>query len=416
MITRLFVTKWQQKVVAILIASIIWFFVNSSITATKTIPAVPIRVINLPPDKTILGLHPNGFLTKRVALTLTGTKDVIELLEPGDLEVVLDATNQPNEWIVQLTKKNIINLNPDIDLLHHITAVSHNEFVVKMSSFVTEKIPVTILEPTGSPPEGYQFLDIWPGELYQTVSGPEDQVLILKNKGLQIVFDLNEISKADLDALKSPHQSLHDDEVSFQIPDKWKQIAIPFLNNAKEKLNDPQAKNLQIDFLREEIHPIEAQVPVRVFYSMKNIDTINPETQTLATNSLIKSKKGNTYLDKPLFAKNVSKLFLEVVKDHLEIDFVAAPKEEREQLEWSIDFMDPRDLEDTYVAYLITIESASKQGSAHPKLREPYLRQRFREYMQKFYLYGSKNKKLELLGQIEKDKIVVREIEPDSTN
>ena len=89
---KLLLNNWQRKLVAISTALIIWLFVNHSIISTKTIANVPIRIIKLPPDKTIIGLLPNGVLKKRMTLTLSGTRDVIEELEPGDLEVVIDAS------------------------------------------------------------------------------------------------------------------------------------------------------------------------------------------------------------------------------------------------------------------------------------------------------------------------------------
>ena len=85
-IRRMFLHNWQRKLVAVLTAIVIWLFVNHSINETKTIFNVPIRIINLPPDKTIPGLLPNGMLSRRITLTLTGAKDVIEEMEPGDLE------------------------------------------------------------------------------------------------------------------------------------------------------------------------------------------------------------------------------------------------------------------------------------------------------------------------------------------
>ena len=118
-----FFHQWQKKLVALFIASLLWIFVNQTIITTKTISSVPVRIVNLPNDHTVIGLLPNGFLNKRMTLTLTGTKDIIDFLEPGDLEVVVDVSNQPTEGALNITKKNLISLNPDINLSHHINAV-----------------------------------------------------------------------------------------------------------------------------------------------------------------------------------------------------------------------------------------------------------------------------------------------------
>src|SRR5271154_7194218 len=95
-----FFHNWQRKILALLTAIIIWIFVSHSIQETKTIANVPIRIVNLPSDKTVLGITPNGILTRRISLALTGTKDVIEDLETGDVEVLLDASlANSDQWI-----------------------------------------------------------------------------------------------------------------------------------------------------------------------------------------------------------------------------------------------------------------------------------------------------------------------------
>ena len=253
LINNLIVYQWQRKLWALAAALVVWFFVNYTITSSKTIPSVPIRVINLPTDKTIYGLLPNGFLSKRTPLTLTGTRDVIDQLEPGDLEIIVDVSNLPSDGIVQITKKNLISLNPKINLPKHVTSVSHPEFVIKMSPILTEKIPVLINPPDGQAPPAYEFLDIWPVKLFQTVSGPQEQVLDLKNKGLELTFNLNDISREQLDSLKG--SGLYDDEVSFFVPDTWKKVEIPFSMRGMEALNDPEAKNLQINFFASSCSP-----------------------------------------------------------------------------------------------------------------------------------------------------------------
>ena len=176
-ISQLLFQNWQRKGIALVTAVVVWIFVNQSITETKTIPNVPVKVINLPQDKTINGSLPNGYLSTRLTLTLSGSKDVIKELEQGDLEVLLDAsTADSDDWVVQVTKKNLVSLNPSLDLRHHINSVSHAEFVIKLSDLITDTVPVWIESPTGRPPQGYEFLDIWPEKLSQTISGPKEAV------------------------------------------------------------------------------------------------------------------------------------------------------------------------------------------------------------------------------------------------
>lgn len=405
LINRLFLYQWQRKCLALLTATIIWFFVNHSITATKTVPSVPIRIVNLPVDKTIQGLLPNGFLSKRTTLTVSGTKDVIENLEPGDIEVLLDVSNQPNEGVVQISKKNLTSLNPDINLGNHITSVSHPEFVLKLSSVLTDQIPVTIQRPIGNAPAGYEYLDSYPILLMQTVSGPQEQVLDLKAKGLQVTFNLNDISKEQLDALQN---GLYDDEISFYVPEQWKKIVIPYLSQIPEPLNDPDAKNLRINFLRQSLIPIKTDLPIHVFYPLRSSLLLNPETYSLLEDSFVQIKNNIPILKIPLFAQRVSKLFVEVVKDNLEMQIVAAPKSEREKLEWGIGFIDASHLEDTYVAFLMNHLKANNHPS-QTKMQEleRHFRKRFRNYMQKFALFLSANRPLEVESSLQDHHIAI---------
>jgi YbbR domain-containing protein len=402
-ISRIFVHNWQRKLVAVLTAIVIWLFVNHSISETKTLSNIPIRIINLPSDKTIQGLLPNGMLSRRITLTLSGSKDVIDDLEPGDLEVLLDASTADNdEWIVQISKKNLVSLNPSIDLFQHINQVDHTDFVIKLSRLVTAKIPVHIESPKGTPPQGYEYLDIWPQHFFQVVSGPEEEIQQLKDNGLELTFDLNDISKSDLETIKS---SNHNDEISFIVPKKWKQIVIPFRNNSSEEPNDPEAQNLRIDFLRKEFLPIEKEIPIRIFYPLEDLDKINPETISLAYSGDIQEKNGISIFTRPLFAKEVSRLFIDVIRNSIEIVIVAAPKSKREILAWSLQFVNPHDLEDTYVAFSIANSSINKGNI--PKKKEELLRKRFRDYMQRLTLYLEETKKLHLKSTIEGNQIRV---------
>lgn len=407
MISRFFLHNWQRKLVGLLTAIIIWLFVNHSINGTKTIANVPIRIINLPSDKTISGLLPNGTLSRRIALTVTGTMDVVEELEAGDIEVLLDASLAGNdEWIIQISKKNLVSLNPSIDLRHHITQVEHPDFVVKLSRLVTAKIPVTIETPIGNPPQGYEYLDIWPQILVQSISGPEDDIQKLKEQGLHLTFDLRDITKAELDAIKS---NSHNDEISFPIPKKWKRVIIPFHNNNFEELNDPESQNLRVDFLRKELLPLDKEIPIRVFYPLAELEKINPESYSLETSEDIVKKNGITIFKKPLYAREVSRLFVDVVRESIEIVIVASPKNERNILMWSVEYISPRELEDTYVAFSIANSLANKgnQTSGIPKKKEELLRKRFREYMRRMMLYVAETRKLHIKSSLEGDQIKV---------
>jgi len=134
-ISKFFTENWQRKLLALILAIIAWWFVNQSIIETKTLIGVPVRIVNLPANKTIEGLLPNGLLRRRATLTISGSKKVIEQLEPGDLEVILDASNAPNNWLVQIGKVNLVSLNPNVDLTKNISSIAASA-PIAMAAFV----------------------------------------------------------------------------------------------------------------------------------------------------------------------------------------------------------------------------------------------------------------------------------------
>ena len=412
-IKSFFLENWQQKSVALLTAIVVWVLVNHTITTTRVIPNVPIKVINLPADKTISDLLPTNHLLRRITLTLKGDKEVLQKINPGDLEVVVDASSKDDRWSVEIDKHNLISLNPEIILQQNITKIFHSPLEIRLSKLVTARIPVTILPPNGEAPERFQFLDIWPHNLVHTVSGPEQHTKDLQNKGLFLAFNLNNISQEELEALepRDNDNQQYQDEVSFTVPEKWKQVLIPFNKGSTEFINDPNAKDLRINFLKKELIPINRNIPIRTFYPLKQGNTINPETSPLADNKdLIQNLHGIKTFITPLYAKNVSRIFLEVVRDNLEIAVIASSTTKKKGLQWSVQFINPLKLEEIYVSILSTNYGEANVDTTHPKEREIYLRNRFRNYMHNFKLYKGKDTPLKLSAKLNNHKIVIKDI------
>jgi hypothetical protein len=379
MIKNFFTENIQQKLLALVAAVLIWVVVDHSISTTKVFVNVPVRVVNLPTEKTIRGLMPNGILDRKIAVTLTGTKDVIDQIEPGDFEVVLDAFGKPDDWIVEIAKKNLVSLNPDIDLIHNVTALSYSPMVIKLSKLVTDKIPVYIEKPKGEPPEGYQFLDVWPRKISHIVSGPEEDVLELKNKGLELVFDLADLTKEDLDSIVSadPKQP---DEISYFVPENWKKIQIPFLHDVKQEVNGPESRHLRIDFLKKDLLTLNQPLPVSVFYPLANSNLVNPETHPLSAAEGFEKRHEIVITAKPLFVDGISRLFLDLVKDRIQLVVVAETKDSSKPLQYAIDFVDWQRIENSYIALFKELPQ-----------NESYFRSRFRTYMCKMALYEAKD-------------------------
>lgn len=97
-----------KKIVALIAAVVIWAIVSQSITTSKVFARVPVRIVNLPQDKTIRGLMPNGTLDRKISVTLTGRKDTIDQITSSDFEVIVDATGRKgDDWIIELKKKTL---------------------------------------------------------------------------------------------------------------------------------------------------------------------------------------------------------------------------------------------------------------------------------------------------------------------
>lgn len=404
-----FAHNWPRKLLALVGAIALWFLVSQSITAQRTISNVSLRIVNLPSNRTVEGLLPNGLFGRRLNLTITGTKDVVDSLEPSDLEVIVDAIDLPDESVLTVSKKNLVSLSPEIDLSRHISTASAGEVMLKMSKLVTEKIPVSIGPPKGAPPEPYQFLDIYPQQFYHTVSGPQEKVHRLKEEGLQLQFDLSTLSKSELDKLQAAGRGPRSDEVAFSVPDDWKKVTFNLIGEQSEWLNDPTASKLQILFLRKQVLPLRTDIPVRVYYPAKSLNSLNPKSHPLSRNGWMIERKGVMVTNTPLKVKEVSLLFLDVVHNSLEITVVAEPGSDK-RLSWALDFVDLRDLEETFVARLIGHEEQEGDPSGDSAKREARLRRRFRDYVQRLRLYKEEDTPLELECRLTDTAIVVRDV------
>lgn len=402
---RLFVKNWPRKLVALISAIIIWFLVSQTLTVTRTISDVPVRIINLPPDKTAIGLLPNGLLNKRISVTLSGSKSALQDLNPSDFEVVINADGHKESWIAPIGKRNLVSLNQGLDLRKDVKDVRANDQFIKLSKLITEEIPVTITKPIGDPPKGYQFLDVWPKYLRQKVSGPEEKVHELKQKGIDLTFNLNRISQADLDSLYEKEQK---DEISFLIPDLWKKVAIPFKENTLEPLNDPRADLLRIDFLKQELLFLSDELPITIYFPLKYSQEINPQNYSLALNDIVQKIYGLKCLKLPVYVRDVSHLFLDVVRDNLLLIIVAAPKNMQSKLNWLITVVDEQNLEDAYVRASLQQTDEKFSEESFKKYSEPVIRYRFRDYVRRLKAYAEDGQPLHLEAELDSTSITLQ--------
>ncbi|VHO02992.1 hypothetical protein [Candidatus Rhabdochlamydia sp. T3358] len=405
-ISKIF-SNWPRKFVALILAIIIWLIVNQTLISTRTINNVPIRIINLPPGKTLEGIQTNGHLVKKLNLTVTGNKTIIEELSSYDLEVILDAADKPDEFMGIISKKSLSSLNPEIDLSKGIKRVQYPSFIVRMTNLVTEQIPIIITKPVGEAPRGYQFLDVWPYRLLLTVQGPEDTLKRLKEKELRLTLNLNEIKKSQLDALDHDEQEI----ISFFVPDYWKQIRVPSLGDAPISIDDPKAKLLRIDFIRSRFSPLNHPIPVSLFFPIETLSKLNPDTIQLAESSLLKKIHGQGVIQIPLLLNGVGPRFLNLVEKKLQIEIIVIPQAKQEILSWNLQLVNPRQLEDQYVQAFNGELVDPDILLLAPILREEYLRNRFRSYVNRLQLFKVDETKLNLSVSLKKNLITIEEMD-----
>jgi hypothetical protein len=243
-----------------------------------------------------------------------------------------------------------------------------------------------------------------------TASGPEEVIKRLKLKEQRMTFNLNDISKAQMDELSL--KSENSEVVSFFVPDQWKQINIPILSDTPIEIDDPQAKALRIDFIRCNLLPVNAPIQLSLFFPPDNLQNLNPETISIAPSKLVQITKGSPLITFPLYANGVDNLFLQTVREMIEIVIIAEQIPDRKSLDWSVQFINPRQLEDKYVARLMSDVSDRDIRVLEPTLREEYLRNRFRSYMNRFQLFRPDDSKFELSINIKDHQIQVEEAAP----
>lgn len=400
---RLLMGSWDRKLVSLVLAVSLWLMVNQSLTTTKTLDNIVVRLINIPEGTTVDGLLPSNILSSRITLTLQGNKNHLKDLTSNDLEVVLDATDKSEEWIATISSKNLVSLNPDIDLSKAVKRVLVQRLPISFTRLVTEKIPIIVTHPIGEAPRDYQFLDVWPYRLFITVSGPEEKIKQVKAKGINLTFNLNDITRDELDEADTIS-----DEISFMVPNSWKEIVLPSISDRPLMIDDLQAQELRIDFVKSDFHPLVKPLPIALFFPTEYSPYFNPETYSIAANGPVERVHGIHMIRGPLFAKGASRLFVELVQEMLQISILVHPKEHK--LDWCVQFQNHRVLEDKYVSILLSDEELRYEDPNSSKQREEYLRNRFRSYMNRFQIFKSQTEKLDLAIELDHQHICIHDI------
>lgn len=399
----LFFENIPRKLVAILTAIIIFFFVNQSLTVTKVVNNVSIRLINIPAQKTVDGLLPNGYLTKKIALTLNGKKSSLEEISSTDFEVVIDLTGKKESFTATITEKNLVSLNPQLKITRDIRKVSTRQIFIQLLNLVVDKVPVYLLKPTGEAPKGYQYVDIHPHVVFVDVTGPDELIKKLKGQGLVKVLSLNDISIEDLDGIAA--KTSKNDVLSYNVPLDQCFVYIPTLTPDKKFYFDPSSEKIKIDFLRTQSLMIDAKIPVSFYVPSKHPKEIDVTQISIQESPSVTTLMDIKVLSPKIFAKNVSQPFLETVQSMMQV-IVVPPILLGQRPSWSIEFIGSKDLEEKYVTRMIQ-ESSTRQNDQPESIRRELYKSRFRNYMNQMVLTLEDGTLLDFSIQFKNSKITL---------
>lgn len=382
MTNSLLFDNWKRKLVSLLLAVVIWFSVHHSLTTKKTFSNVPVRIVQLPPGKTVEGMYNTGVLAKRISLTLVGKHSFLDSLSETDFEVQINASLiTSEEWDASLSRKNLVihNYSDPISAQIHSIA-THDHLTLSLTKQIEEKIPLFITAPTGESPAGYQFLHISPSQLFLTVAGTEKTLRELKAEGISLTFNLDNLSRSLIKA--AAEQNPGSQELSIAIPDSWKTLMLPGISDTPLTIDDPNAASLQLTFVRSDLTPIAAPIRLSLFSPTQSNSQEPPLTMQLCNAGIVDEKNGSHYLHKKLFVKGVTPFFLETVSNHLQLLIISpsSPKEKRSPT-WTLQVVQPEVLEEHYVAALLKNSSNEENGSS--VLHQQKLRETFRLYLKK---------------------------------
>lgn len=388
-----FLYNWKRKILSFVIACLVWVMVHNSISTTITLNHIPVKIIDLPADRAIEGVSNDGMLYRQISIKVKGDRELLSEINPRDLLIQLSADGKPSHWEPRITKSNLISLDPDLDL-SGIRSLRASKLTLEQTPRLKAPIPVKILPPSGDPPEGYHFIDVWPRTLHHTISGPKELVTELRDQGLTLLLDLNTVKKEDLDAI---HNTIQQDEISYFVPSRQRRIQIPFLGKDFHEINDPKAHNLRLDFVKSDGIPIQTTIPVLLYFSSQHSPNLQPQALRLSEgkdedtdrNSAISLQGGVYILSMPLLTLHVSEHFLNTIKNHLSV--VITTDSSGKNYSWSLQVIDSERLEDEYVRSQIGWAETSIDQQ-----RQKYLRQRFRNYLHLFNLHTKDGKPLEL--------------------
>ncbi len=399
--------NWQRKLLSLMLAIFTWFLVNHYITSDQRFTEVPVHLKNLGPNRTVKGLKAGNILPQKISLGIKGKKYVFRKVKPGDLEIVLDASNKPENWTPEITRYDIIDKSGTIDLSNVISDVTYSPFTVALEPTFEVPLTVHVTPPRGTAPRGYHFMNVSPRKFHMKVRTSKQEAEHFQSHIAKLNLDLNRISTQQLDELREKNQDKSKEIVCFPVPDAWKKVLLPNDMHTRVMLNDPAAENMHITFMYEELLPLPKKLPVALFFPTALSSKLNPESLKLGNNGDLIMSNGLYVLDADLYVDNVSALFLETVKDYLQISIhFDLAKSSQDRFRWSLELINTNELEERYVEEAIIQGKMSREDA-------PMLIEQFHTLLKKMRLYTAPHKPLSLQVSQRGEYIHIRKISPE---
>ncbi|GBE00535.1 YbbR-like protein [bacterium BMS3Abin07] len=162
---RIFERNVFLKIASIVIATALWFFVNSKGVSEITI-AVPLEIKNLPEGYEIVTRK-----TNEVNLGLRGHERLIKSIKVQDIRVYLDLSKMKKGWGTYYINRDNIKVPPSL------TVTKIDPSVVKIKIEKTEEKSVSVSAVIeGVPKKGYRVVSVTTDPAYLSIEGPKSIV------------------------------------------------------------------------------------------------------------------------------------------------------------------------------------------------------------------------------------------------
>jgi hypothetical protein len=268
-------------------------------------------------------------------------------------------------------------------------------FVVSRSLITTKAlpdVPIRIVNlPEGKTVQGLQKNGHLNKRLSLILIGNEEALNEISSSDIEVVIDASRLQSNGSAFISKKNLAALSPGVDIQ--------------SAVSKVVHPPLSLQLRALLPEKLLPLSSTLPISLFFPL---DSPLSEECQLFENEAIK-KKGSFYTyTAPLFVKGVSPSFLKVVQDHVQLVVVVDQNNKKGSLQWSVQFINPKELEERFVALHMAEVSDDELRLLPPRVKEERLRARFQSYLHHFQLLKSATQPLVLDIRLENNVVTIK--------